>query len=267
VQRTIHAAKPERMNFVARCAMGPVVGWMVRYALWGRQRDPDAPRADSSARRFTRPDCARVRNHTVDWYERLLPIAHLEHLPTRGNRLNVRLAVMTMALYRALLDEGMESGRAAALVGDVDWIAYESSARPLVFLARLRHRDPHRRMTFALRMLLRFPFSAPGRPGYEVETADTEDAFHTTWTWCPPQTFVRDLVETHGDHGELDAFRGSWCTYDWQFNDLLGDGHGDYRRPHTLSEGDDRCDMRWAVVPRPRETPVAVASGQEADVP
>lgn len=265
MRRTTHAAaEPERMNLAARRSLGVVVGWMLRQALWGRQRDPDAPRSDPAARRFTRSDGGRIRDRTLDWYELLMPVADLERIPTRGNRLNVRLAVMTMALYRALLDEGVEPDRAAALVGDAGWIAYEAGAWPFVLLARLRHRDPHRRLVFALRVLLHFPFSAPGHPGYEVKTEDTGDAFLTTWTSCPPQTFVRDLVEMHGDHGELEAFRRSWCAYDWQFNDLLGEGRGDYRRPHTLSEDDDCCDMRWAVHAVDQQTRVAVSGGQEA---
>ncbi len=198
-------------------------------------------------RRFTREDCDGIATGTICWYMRLVPVARLDRIPTRGNRLNVRLAVLTIALYRALLDHGIGPSRAADLVGDLGWRVYEAAARPLMAVARLRHRDPHRRMSYALRLLLRFPFSSPGRPGYEVDVADTGDAVFTTWTWCPPQTFVRDLIDLHGDHGELEAFRASWCAYDWQFNDLLAGGRGGYRRPHTLSYGDDRCDMRWAV--------------------
>ncbi|MGK2930475.1 MAG: hypothetical protein ACSLFO_12965 [Acidimicrobiales bacterium] len=194
-----------------------------------------------------RPDCDRIVDRTMHWTARLLPTASLDRIPTRGNRLNVRLAVLTIALYRALLDEGLRPDRAADLVSDIGWRVYETAARPVVLIAGLVHRDRHRQLGSALRLLLRFPFSSPGRPGYEVDVLDDGEAVLTTWTWCPPQTFVRDLIEAEGDHGELEAFRRSWCTYDWQFNDLLAGGHGAYERPHTLSYGDDRCDMRWAV--------------------
>jgi len=92
-----------------------------------------------------------------------------------------------------------------------------------------------------------FPFSAPGRPGYEAEVWREEGQLLTHWTWCPPQTFVRDLVDRRGDRGELDAFYRAWCLYDWPGADLIADDgeHGHYARRHTLSRGDAVCDMCW----------------------
>jgi len=166
---------------------------------------------------------------------------------TAGSRLNVALAVLTVALHRALLRARVPPDHAIDLVADTGWGLYRLGARPIVFATRLRHRDPGRRMVTALRLLLRFPFSAPGRPGYEVEAHDRADGFTTTWTWCPPLAFVQDLIVEQGDQGELEVFRRSWCSYDWALNDVLTGGRGAYRRPHTLSSGDDRCDMTWSV--------------------
>ena len=71
---------------------------------------------------------------------------------------------------------------------------------------------------------------------------------------CPPFAFVRNYIEKHGDRGELEAFQRSWCRYDWGLTYAMVDGRygvrGHYERPHTLSAGDDVCDMRWrAEVP------------------
>lgn len=251
-------------------ALTPILRRVLRSALVGRRVDRDPPAATGPTRRLTREDCDRILAATTRWYTRLVPTARLDRIPTRGNRLNVRLAVLTIALYRSLIDDGLRPDRAADLMGDVGWRVYEGMARPLTLVARVRHREPHRRMSLSLRLLLRFPFSSPGRPGYEVDVTDTGNAVLTTWTWCPPQTFVRDLIEAEGDRGELEAFRRSWCTYDWQFNDLLAGGRGAYEREHTLSYGDDRCDMRWAVAGPPtsgsrRETttPVTVLQSDE----
>ena len=73
------------------------------------------------------------------------------------------------------------------------------------------------------------------------------DQIHTHWTHCPPQAFVRELVQAVGDRGEVEAFRRSWCEYDWPGADLIAaDGRsGHYERTHTLSEGDSVCDMCW----------------------
>jgi hypothetical protein len=119
------------------------------------------------------------------------------------------------------------------------------------FPARIFFRSPRRRLHATLRLLMHFPFSAPGKPGYEVETWSEGDRFHTHWTHCPPQAFVRELVETRGDRGELDAFFQSWCLYDWAGADLLvGDGkQGHYERRHTMSRGDAVCDMCWNARP------------------
>ena len=88
------------------------------------------------------------------------------------------------------------------------------------------------------------------------ENGDGE-LFFTHWTHCPPQSFVRRLVETHGDRGELEAFYLSWCLYDWPGADLLaGDAaHGHYTRPHTMSRGDDVCDMCWSGRAIPVDAP------------
>jgi hypothetical protein len=58
-------------------------------------------------------------------------------------------------------------------------------------------------------------------------------------------------VEIHGDHGEVEAFRKSWCWYDWAVTRAMVDAgvQSLYERPHTLSKGDDACDIRWSATP------------------
>ena len=94
---------------------------------------------------------------------------------------------------------------------------------------------------------LRFPFIAPGVPGYAVDSKIEGEDIFTYFTHCPLQTFVRRLSEDMGDPDALEAFRASWCLYDWAGADVIaGDGRrGHYRREHTLSHGDPVCDMCW----------------------
>ena len=89
-------------------------------------------------------------------------------------------------------------------------------------------------MNFVLKAMMRFPFSAPGRPGYEVRAWSEPGRFHTHWTYCAPLGFVKRHIERHGERGELEAFYQSWCLYDWPGADVLAGGkageHGHYRR-------------------------------------
>lgn len=176
----------------------------------------------------------------------------LERVPTIGNRHNVFLGALTIAGYQALLARGIERRYAMELFADVGWKLYERMLQLPSFLARLRTRDAQRRMNFVLRALMRFPFSAPGEPGYAVHAWSEPACFHTHWTSCAPLGFVRRHVERHGDHGELEAFYHSWCLYDWPAADVLAGSkageHGrHYRRLHTLSRGDAICDMCWSA--------------------
>lgn len=179
----------------------------------------------------------------------MLPAAGLDRLPTWGSRLNVVMAVVTTAAYREMLDRGVARDYAATLVADVGWKIYAWMLTASAIPARLFARSPVRRLGWTLKLLMWFPFSAPGKPAYEVRTWSDGERVFTHWTHCPPQTFVRALVAREEDRGELDAFYRSWCLYDWAAADLLaGDGErGHYERPHTLSRGDAVCDMCWSA--------------------
>lgn len=220
-----------------------------RQILQGRWLEPGRPEKG----RWLRRDVDRFLAGTWRQVDVLLPDAGLERLPNLGNRHNVFLAVVTTAAYRALLEEGVERDYAMELFGDVGWKIYAWMLTAASLPFRLASRSRARRMEATLRALMRFPFHAPGPPGYAVETRFESDRVHTHWTHCPPLAFVRRVVAAHGDRGELEAFSRSWCLYDWAGADLLvNDGtHGHYRRPHTMSRGDAVCDMCWYARPVP----------------
>lgn len=226
-----------------RIVYRPIVRRAAREALEGRAIHP----RQLEKGRWLHKDVSEFLDHVWDEVGRLIPIAKLDEVPTIGNRHNVFLAIVTTAAYRCLLQTGTGRKYAMQLVADVGWKVY---ARMLA-LAVLPFRwvdDSQRRLNSTLRSLLRFPFSAPGRPGYEVEAWEDREGFHTHWTYCPPQAFVRELIQQK-DSGELEAFYRSWCLYDWAAADLLvNDGRrGHYKRPHTLSRGGAICDMCWVA--------------------
>jgi hypothetical protein len=224
-----------------------VVRRAARAALEGRRWDPERPEAG----RILRSDADAFLEDVWARVAALLREEDLDRIPTLGNRHNVFLGALTIAAYHALVDRGVERRYAMALFADVGWKVYERMLKLPFFFARLRTGNPQARMDFVLRALLRFPFSAPGAPGYDVRAWPEPGRFHTHWTYCAPLGFVKRYIARHGDQGEVEAFYQSWCLYDWPAADLLAGGQagerGHYERPHTLSRGDPVCDMCWSA--------------------
>ena len=245
---------PEQINTMNRVAVGV---WKICYAplfrraahqiLKGRLFDLQAPKKG----RWLESDIKGFLKQTWTQTNSLMPIANLDALPDYGSRHNVFLAVVTSAAYQVLLDRGMTSDYAETLVGDLGWKIYSWMLKIVSIPIGITTRDPGRRMGKILRALMIFPFSAPGSPGYEVKVWTEGSKTYTNWTCCPPQAFVRRLIEVNGSRGELDAFYNSWCLYDWPGSDIFAnDGqHGHYSRHHTLSRGDSICDMCWHGFP------------------
>jgi hypothetical protein len=197
--------------------------------------------------RWLRPDISRFLEVLEEEVKALQAGANLETLPTFGNRLMVELAVYTAAFDRALRGQGIAPSAARQAVADMGWDIYRRGLSLISLPVRLITREPGRRLRWTIRMLLRFPFNAPGPPGYAVKSWIEGDDILTHFTHCPPQSYVRQLSERTGDPDVLEAFRESWCLYDWPGADVVaGDGkRGHYRRSRTLSYGDTVCDMCW----------------------
>jgi hypothetical protein len=204
---------------------------------------------DGHSSRWLYPEIERFLEALEEEAEALRPGARLETLPSFGNRLMVELAVYTAACDRVLRREGIEPATARQAVGDLGWDLYWRMLSLTSLHVRLITRDSGRRLRWMIRMLLRFPFNAPGAPGYAVNSWIEGDDILTHFTHCPPQSYVRQLSEETGDMDTLEAFRASWCLYDWAGADVIaGDGRrGHYRRRQTLSHGDPVCDMCWVA--------------------
>lgn len=179
----------------------------------------------------------------------LRPHAKLESLPSFGNRLMVELAVYTAACDRALRRKQIAPESARQVLADLGWDVYSRMLRFTSWPIRLITRDPGRRLRWTIGMLLRFPFNAPGEPGYAVKTWVRNGDLYTHFTHCPPQSFVRRASEAERDPDMLEAFQQSWCRYDWPGADLIADDgqRGHYWRGQTLSHGDPVCDMCWSA--------------------
>jgi hypothetical protein len=213
--------------------------------LLGRRKAMGVPEQG----RFLKHDVNRILNKTWDRVNSLLPEAGLENLPTKGNRINVLFALVTVSAYHALLNEGVQKLYAIELVSDIGWKVYTSLLPLPKLISRLITPDNQKQVNLILRMFMIFPFSTPGRPGYECNAWEEPGRFCTDWTHCPPFEFVQRYAEIHGDRGEIELYQRTWCEYDWALAYALVDGtfnvKGHYERPHTLSHGDKVCDMRW----------------------
>ena len=215
---------------LVKLAGRPVSRWAAKRVLVGRSIDRNAP----ARGRFTREQVDRILARTWQNYVELAPGAQAARLHTYGNRQNVLLGVLSLAIYQVLLAEGVEERYATELVTDLAWKVYEKWVVLPRFVARLATHDPQQRMNLMLRMFLRFPFS---RPGYDWQARSEPGAFVLDVHRCP----VRDYLKSQGQEKFM---INSWCTLDFALAQVMTPG-GRYQRPHTLSAGDSVCDMKW----------------------
>lgn len=212
--------------------------WLFRWAgdraFVGRYVDRQEPRQG----RFTRSDLNRILDAMIQHFETLLPKANIRRFETLGGRMNVMLGVASLAMYKALLDDGIERDYAIELFTGVAWKVYEKFVVVPRLLARLTTRDPQKRMNFMLHAFLRFPFN---RPGYQwkVKSQGKGEGFQVDFYRCPVRDYFREM-------GEEDFLLNSWCTLDFALAQAMVKG-GHYERPHTLSAGDALCDMTWSA--------------------
>lgn len=223
--------------FFLKGLMKLIIRWAAYRAVVGRYLDRHQPHKG----RFTRHDLNRVLEQTWRNFEELLPDAHLEELETLGNRQNVMLGVVTLAMYRAFLAAGVEKEYAIELFSDLGWKFYEKWVVPLRLIARLVARDPQKQMDTMLRIFLRYPFS---RPGYDWKILSQEGPFELDIYRCP----VHDYFKRIGKEEENIFFK-SWCKFDFALAQVMTKG-GSYERPHTLSAGNDVCEMKWYGKPK-----------------
>jgi hypothetical protein len=208
----------------------------VRRALVGRERR----HGEAAPGRFRRADVDRVLQCAAENFAEGLRGASLPR--GWGARRNVIAGIWSLALFRALKREVGDGRYATELATDAIWLSYKRSSDALRVFCRLLARSPRRRMHLFVRAGLRFPF---GRPGYEWTARRAGDALETDFHRCPVWDYFRAQ-----DEEAREFFRRSWCTLDYPLAEILADG-GRYERAHTLSAGDEVCDMRWIAPERP----------------
>lgn len=198
-------------------------------------------------RRFSKTAFPVFKTAYVKAISDIQSVSNHDPATTLGQRILVRFTVLTTAVYRALLVLEVQRPDARAVMADATWKLYRLMVAMTSWPVRLTTRNPSKRLRRTVKILLWFPFKPTGAPGYAAKVWQDGDQFFTHFTHCPPQSFVRRLEEMQGDFGDLEAFRESWCRFDFPGADIIaGDGErGHHSRRRTLSDGDAVCDMCW----------------------
>ena len=190
--------------------------------------------------RFTTTDIERTIQQTDSILLELIP--YFKDLPNLGNYMMAYSSMIDLAIYRALLREKVDPGYATKLIGDINWQfvlntgGYYRLKRELI---AVKTKDPMERMGIFLGDMLKFPY---GKPGYRAELYKEGNVYHMNFYSCPIYNFYKQF-----GNEELTLFRKVFCTYDYAAAERLVEG-GRYQREHTLSNGDNVCDMRWFIV-------------------
>jgi len=189
--------------------------------------------------RFTKRQLTELYRKIKEEQARLQTQAGLSQYRSHGNRLMVYCGAMSIAAYRELRKDGLSHQYATRLVADVLWKLYILGAKSLWLITGLIARDPRKRLNYTLRMLCIYPFNRDPN-GYQFKIQIKPDHLAMDFTQCVVHQFI---VKTGNDE-EMDFFRNSWCLYDFALPACLTAGGG-YKREHTLSHGDNICDMKW----------------------
>lgn len=189
-----------------------------------------AVRAELS-QRFARPAIRAVVDDALAAYDSQRAFLPVE--ATVGGRAMVRLAALTIGLYKALLARGFEASEARALTARVTGRIYARMADFPTSLSAVGSPDGRERLRRATDLFRRFPF---GAPAYEmVDVAGDGDVVAFDVLRCP----VAELFLAHG-LGELCV--ESWCNLDFPLAERWG---GRLERTTTIAGGAARCDFRW----------------------
>lgn len=218
---------------IVATTFAPIVSLAARSAIVGRKRS----RTDGTQARFTGAQVARLLRQAWSDYTEQLPT--LPPQPTKGSTMNLRLAVLTIGMFRALLDEGIERAYAVELVSDVSWRVYGTWGALWAWLTprTLAPGRLARRVRPDGTFVLGFPFDAPA---YVARFVPSKALLSFDMTRCP----VADYFQAQG---AVDLCVSAWCDLDY----AIGEQQGlVLRRTTTLVEGAPACDFRWSRAAR-----------------
>lgn len=153
--------------------------------------------------------------------------------PTRGARVMVQLAAMTVGLHNALCAAGLSGEEARETTAQVTWCVYEKLAMPPWQLTRPLAKDRLARVKRVMDWFMRFPYVAPG---YDMRYVNAgEDAVAFDVYRCP-------AAEYFIDQGLSELCVSAFCNLDFPLADRWG---VTLERSQTLASGATHCDFRF----------------------
>jgi hypothetical protein len=193
--------------------------------------------------RFNKLEIKRIAAQVEPNIASLMPF--FQDLENVGNYLTTYGGLIDLAIYRALVDHGIDKEYAVNLVGDMQWqsIVNAKGTIPIIdpllswFWSRTI-KDPLEILGKRLQLAMKFPY---GEPGYKMKVSWVKNVYHMDIFACP----VYDFFKQFGPE-EIRLFRRTHCTFDFAIANFRFE-RGRYQRAHTLSDGDEVCDMRWSV--------------------
>ncbi|NHJ01786.1 MAG: hypothetical protein EAX86_06555 [Candidatus Heimdallarchaeota archaeon] len=193
--------------------------------------------------RFTYKDIERIIFQTESNIRELM--SYFKNLDNIGNYMMQYAGLIYLAIYRALKDENIDSTYAMNLIGDIQW-QYRMNSNGLfpildplrLKLAKFRAKSPIDFLGKRLEDALKYPYT---EPGYKAKLYKDKDVYCMNLYSCT----VFDFYKQFGQE-EITLFRRTWCTYDFAVAEYLVEG-GKYEREHTLSDGDEVCDMKFFI--------------------
>ena len=208
----------------------PVIRWAAHRALVGRNRSRHEP----DKGRFNAAEVNRILDQSWRDFDTLLP--DLSRETTLGSKLNLRLASLTIAFYRNLTANGIESQYAIELISDTCWKIYQWWGHIGRLISRLFHTDPIRDQVRRVKPDGSWPMSFPfNPPGYRTRYVPTNEGLGFDVIRCPVAEYLRA-------QGASDLAVGTWCMLDYALAEM-----GGLRlvRTQTLAGDDQQCNFRW----------------------
>ena len=193
--------------------------------------------------RFTQQGIERITLQTEANIRELMP--YLDDLNNIGNYQKQYEGLLTLAIYRSLIEANIETNYAINLLGDIIWQTFLNVRGfiPIIGplakkLITLRTKDPMIILGKLLKIMKKYPYS---EPGYKINFYEKDQIYYWDTYTCSAYDFYKKF-----GNEEMKLFRRLWCTLDYAVAERAVEG-GKYEREHCLADGDEVCDMRYFV--------------------